>query len=248
MKLLIIIFLLIPFRCFSSISESCLNKLPESEIIQFINEVPGSGPGNVSCDDKPNEECICFDGHNLKITKMESVSGYDAGPPIYSKKENEKDCEDRQACELLRDSLCVGLDGYEFFYAENTSSPGFNAYCAKVTGYETIPVVRKVLSVDDEKLAIQNDKDSEKESIYSALLDSKKGERIIALFRILNKKKNLSMNQRKQILGNPNIKAIIDALSAGVLDIAADLISNYQADGVMITESDKARMLEEIAK
>jgi hypothetical protein len=59
----------------------------------------------------------------------------------------------------------------------------------------------------------------------------------------LNDQKNLNESQKAQILSNSSIQQIIQVLSIGNIDLAKNLINAYQADGTLITNDDKQKMI-----
>jgi hypothetical protein len=69
----------------------------------------------------------------------------------------------------------------------------------------------------------------------------------LAVFKVKVKEKALTTNQIAQIFSDPAIQKIISTLSTGSLPLAAMLIAAYPADGVIITEEDKAAVLSAIA-
>jgi hypothetical protein len=70
------------------------------------------------------------------------------------------------------------------------------------------------------------------------------GKRVKARVSVINAKKGLKKAQRKQLINN--FKAIIPLLDAGSLDIAKDEISAVVADGTLVTEEDKLKIIAEI--
>lgn len=163
---------------------ACKDMAPISEVNKYLSNPNASH--EFACEQKPQEECLCFDG--LKSWETAEVQ--------------------------------FDLDG------------------------------NKVVGNNQEKLVLFNaskdSKDQKEKDIQRMMASSDKGKRIIAYFRVRNEQKNLSKTQRKQLLGSPNIKSIMDALGAGSLDIAKDLIQAYAADGVLVTEADKQALLNEI--
>lgn len=146
---------------------------------------------------------------------------------------------------------CLGIESCRLLLASkaclNNQSPFISddykfVYCMDKSGKE-IAVdqdlkTRRDLEVLDSQLY-------EKE-IAEMEAEINKGKRVVALFKVLNNKKNLTKSQRKQQLGNASIKAIMEALGAGSLPIAAELIQNYVPDGLLVTEQDKISLLKEL--
>jgi len=97
-----------------------------------------------------------------------------------------------------------------------------------------------VLDITAEKL--------QEAKVSEAVVEMQKGASILAKFRAMNKMKNLTKQQKKAIRSNPAIKQIMEALSVGDIEDAKDLVLAFVPDGSLITESDKALILEEINK
>jgi hypothetical protein len=70
-----------------------------------------------------------------------------------------------------------------------------------------------------------------------------KGIKAIATFKVQVKKKGLSQTQIAQLFSNSEINKIIGTLSTGSIPLAIALINSYQADGVIVTEEDKAAVI-----
>jgi hypothetical protein len=84
--------------------------------------------------------------------------------------------------------------------------------------------------------------------VSEAFAEMQKGANILAKFRAMNKLKSLTKQQKKAIRSNPVVKEIIEALSVGDIEDAKDLVEAFVPDGSLITENDKAIILEEINK
>jgi hypothetical protein len=78
-------------------------------------------------------------------------------------------------------------------------------------------------------------------SQYRAQIE--KGVSTIAYFRFLNDQKNLNESQKAQILSDSSIQQIIQVLSIGNIDLAKSLINAYQADGTLVTNEDKQKII-----
>lgn len=143
MKYLILILLLV----ISNTALPCNNWISASELEKALNLTPNAKAGCLE-----GEECYCYDTADFRFSDLqdEIVNG----DPIYSSKERELDCADKEVCESLRPHLCADLQGYEFFYAENLILPGYEAYCTKLLGYEQVKTGKKVLKDNPEKKAL----------------------------------------------------------------------------------------------
>ena len=73
--------------------------------------------------------------------------------------------------------------------------------------------------------------------------DIQKGQRAIAFFRLLNDKKGLNKTQKKQALANVTLQSITQLLSLGKLPDAVEMINAIEADGKIVTEEDKKKMV-----
>jgi hypothetical protein len=174
----------------------------------------------------------------------------DHSKPQWSAKQNEVSCEDEAACEALRADHCSSLEGYEFFYAENLILPGYEAYCSKFLGYEKKLTGLKVLQKNDAKLAAYNSQKIAKANLEAALGQAKKlrecGERVMGLMLVRNQPKGLTTAQVKQLVaGYKDIKALLES---GSLVSAKEEILAVNADGVLVTEADKAALAAEVDK
>lgn len=193
---------------------ACRNQVPESEADRYMAAAPNGVPGLYSCEEKPLEECICFDGLiSWEVAEKQDV--FVDGSPIYS-----MNCpKSTEGCEPI--------------------------------GYEQIKAGRKIGN-SSEKLAAYMEKkisdDAMEKDIKIAQDEARKGQRLIALFRVLNKRKNLSKAQKKQLLGDAKIQAILNSLSVGSLPEAIDMIDALVPDGVIITDNDKQTILREANK
>jgi hypothetical protein len=88
----------------------------------------------------------------------------------------------------------------------------------------------------------------EQQAKFQAAMDEiAKGIKGIAVFKVKVKDKQLTSSQIAQLFASSEIKTIIETLSTGSLPLAAYLISNYPADGVIVTEEDKQAVLQAIS-
>jgi hypothetical protein len=84
-------------------------------------------------------------------------------------------------------------------------------------------------------------------AVEAAQAEIAKGMRGIAVFKVKVKEKGLNTSQIAQIFSDSAIQKIISTLSSGSLPLAALLIAAYQADGIIVTEEDKAAVIAAIA-
>jgi hypothetical protein len=85
------------------------------------------------------------------------------------------------------------------------------------------------------------------QSVQAAQSEIAKGMKGLAVFKVKVKEKALNTVQIAQIFSDPAIQKIISTLSTGSLPLAALLIAAYEADGIIVTEEDKAAVLAAIA-
>ena len=84
-------------------------------------------------------------------------------------------------------------------------------------------------------------------AVEAAQAEIAKGMKGIAVFKVKVKEKGLNTSQIAQIFSDSAIQKIIATLSSGSLPLAALLIAAYQADGIIVTEEDKAAVIAAIA-
>jgi hypothetical protein len=84
-------------------------------------------------------------------------------------------------------------------------------------------------------------------AVESAQAEIAKGMKGLAVFKVKVKEKGLNTNQIASIFASPEIQKIISTLSTGSLPLASLLIAAYQADGIIVTEEDKAAVIAAIA-
>jgi len=83
----------------------------------------------------------------------------------------------------------------------------------------------------------------EVEESQSYIVDIEKGQRAIAFFRLLNDKKGLTSEQKLQAVSNPSLQAVLQMLLIGKLPEAISMIEAIEADGVIVTETDKLKLI-----
>lgn len=141
---------------------SCENFLPKSQL-ELIASGVDLGDKVKFCKDLPKEECICYEGIDLRFIKLEKETVL---VPIYSK-DLEQPCKSEDECyEALKTLDCSKLnsgDGAingEIEIKEDEGwFPIFNkesmsVYCAKKTGEELKETGKNILVDDEEKKVI----------------------------------------------------------------------------------------------
>lgn len=220
----------------------CKLGIPEREVARFL--APPVVGHYLKCEDYPQEQCHCVE--NIDPWSAELVDEVVDGSPIYSK-HDVSSCSDQADC----DSKFVSLVCADNANEKIKNYDQMEVYCAHLEGYEQVLTGKKALAVSQVKRAAREAsvaaQKQREEDIQVALKEASKGQRVMALFRVLNKKKNLTGLQKKALLSDTNIKSIMDALDAGSLDVAGSLINAYVADGVLVTEQDKQTLLQELS-
>lgn len=220
-----IVLFLISFSIFA-------NTIPISEVVKAISMEPNAG--SVSCEQKPEEECLSYSGIDWNYAELIDNEVID-----YISKLNETSCSDIADCDAK--FITASCDP---FYEKIKNYDLLQVYC-----------VKNIMKIDGKKL-VEN---AEKKAAYEAAQASKKqleielaqvqkardcGSRAINVMSLRNAKKGLSKEQRKQILTiYEDIKNMLDV---GSLDNAKDAINSATADGILITEADKSSMIESI--
>jgi hypothetical protein len=84
---------------------------------------------------------------------------------------------------------------------------------------------------------------AEQAALQQAQEEISKGIKAIAVFKVQVKKKGLSQSQIAELFSSSEINKIIGTLSTGSIPLAIHLINNYQSDGVIVTDEDKAAVI-----
>jgi hypothetical protein len=114
------------FLFLSTPAFACLNKVPKSEAVRYIDaaNIGQSVPGGASCEEKPDEPCLCFD--EIDGWDVARVSADESGADVLvndpakvaakaARVKAEKDAQDvtvksyRDAIERLKDG-CPAID------------------------------------------------------------------------------------------------------------------------------------------
>lgn len=118
--------------------------IPLDQSSLFIsNSEYTSYSSQVECEKLSMNECLKIKGidPNYSELKEEIVNG----DPIYSPKLNIIECGEDQCKELELSGHCKDFPDYQFFYAKTSIGLGYEAYCAKVTGYEQVNTGKHIL-------------------------------------------------------------------------------------------------------
>jgi hypothetical protein len=191
MKYLVLLLLsLIPLNSFA-------NRVPLSEAQRYIDAAPNGVAGLYTCEDKKDEQCLEF-SHIEKWEYAEFIDNYENGKPIYSPRKNETACEAKESCELLRTNLCK--EDELFFYAENLILSGYEAYCAKLEGYEQVLNGKKLVNSPTKKAA------------YEAAIKAKEDVEKVKVLEKETKKNELKETDFSKVSTIAQLKALVQKL------------------------------------
>lgn len=234
-KTILIILSLLSFNVFA-----CKNKIPLSDAIKAI-AMDGSATG-VSCKDRPEEQCLCFEGVAWEYYDLVDNMVADKENPIYSKSETEScvniaDCDAKHAAKVCSDSEETPIKNYD----------QLEVYCSKLTGYPQIAQGKKFQLNQAKKDAYEANK-AAKQAQEAAFAQAEKsmkcGKRVQQLLLVRNASKGLTKGQIKQLV--KDYADIKDLLDSGSLESAKEEILAVTADGTRITEDDKTAMAAEL--
>lgn len=233
------IILIILFFSFQNVF-SCQNFLPLSEVVKAVNL--DAGAGSVTCEQLPQEQCLCYEGINWHTAEIVDNQVDDLTKPLYSKNEVEE-CSGEADCQAkLSAKECAHQDETAFTDAEFTE-----VWCSRLTGYEQ-KIEGKKLQTSSSKLATytatQEAAKQKELGIQAAIKAMKCGERVKALLVVRNASKGLTKPQIKQM--NQAYAEIKDLLETGSLETAKDDMIAVEADGTLITEADKTALVAEL--
>lgn len=218
---------------------ACMNYIPASSAIHYMNN-PGAPGIAKTCQDLPNEECLCFDNISWETAELIDNMVDDTSNPIRNKtdvqacvKENpEPDTQDLLCDELIKNKVC---DGDAFINATYTE-----VYCSKITGYPQINQGKKLVESQvkkDAKIA----KDLAEKDIADKIAKGHKAravcEQVLDLISGYNLERNLTIEQitqMQQVFSN-----IEFALRSGRPTMAKGLIQSMSVDGTIVTQDMK---------
>lgn len=181
MKFLILLFIS------TSVFADCLNKLPESEIVKYINATDAIVGSGITCADRPQEKCICFDGvdewgglvienemiNDLDRPKFDKIDVQSCNTIEVLNPDNTVSL-DPNHCSIKREVLVCSKPDYD----KEINLQNLEVYCIKQIGFFKKPSGEKILSEDKVKMkAIRDAKKAEKDA-DKALKDAKKAAKI----------------------------------------------------------------------
>jgi nitric oxide reductase large subunit len=123
-------------------------------------------------------------------------------------------------------------------------------YCTRLIGYRKKKTFSLVLNQSKQNAILEEIEQAKQQEseIQAAIAEIDKGKRALALFKVLNQKKGLTPQQRGKLLSDSKIKDILDALNTGSIPVAVALINSFPADGILVTEQDKQKLISELQK
>jgi len=208
---------------------ACKLSIPERDVSRFLNP-PVSGH-YLKCEDYPEDKCHCVE--NVDPWSAELIDNMVVD---FIRKENAVSCLDEADC-LAKEAAQVCTLGKVI----RTES---EVYCAV-----------EVLKADGKKIVVSEQKKAAREAaaaikaaqdaaLASAMNAMDCGKSAQAAMLVRNASKNLTTAQVKQIVAAyAPIKGLLDT---GSLQSAVEEIQAIQADGVLVTESDKEAIIAHI--
>jgi hypothetical protein len=186
-------------------------------------------------------DCLCYDTVDWRAAEI--VDNYVNGTPIYTIN-SQVSCLDEADCKLKQSELvCDEV----FVSAYRLDNP--QAYCFRLDGYEQV-LSGKKLQNNSTKLAQALAQEAARAQLEAGIQVAQRlracGERVMALMLVRNQPKNLTTAQVKQLVSSyAGIKGLLES---GSLNSAKEEIQAAVADGVLITNADKAALSAEIDK
>jgi hypothetical protein len=198
---------------------------------------------------KTGEQCfdvgVSPEAVKLGYYSIENEMIDDHSAPIWGSRSMVEACSGESDCQakaLAKE--CTG--GREPFYNAEYSE----TWCNKIVGYEKIASGRKTFSIDQAALQSYKNIEYSKAQLEAGIQMAQRlqncGERVMALMLVRNQPKKLSTGQVKQLVAvYSNIKELLES---GSLLSAKEEIQSVSADGVLVTENDKAALTQELDK
>lgn len=207
-------------------AQACQLSIPESYVPTFLNP-PVSGH-YMKCEEKPEEKCFCVDSVDPWSSELVDNEVID-----YISKLNETSCSDIADCDAK--FITASCDP---FYEKINNYDLLQVYCVK----NIIKIDGKKLAESPSKKAAYEAAKASEASFQAAMNTARKsqacGKDAMAYLLVRNASKGLSNAQKKALVNNfADIKGLLET---GSLDAAKSEISSASADGVIVTEADKA--------
>lgn len=221
MKMIFLFLILFSFNSFAGyVAGSKINVCDRTDYID-----------TVLCQESEGEACykVPEDSGECGIFKLKDIYG--------TTKFDEESCSGKTVCELLLTEKVCGVGRWPLIDAEYTE-----VYCVEVVGKEMV--------ID---VAVKTQKDAQKaqakaleDAIQIAQNLRQCGERVVALMLVRNQPKNLTTAQVKSLVAT--YSPIKELLESGSLVSAKEEINAVAADGLLVTNGDKAALTAEINK
>lgn len=207
----------------------CKNKLPLSEAQKAINLEAGAG--KFKCKDKPDEQCICYDGINWHGAELVDRYVDDYDNPIKEKQEIEE-CDGEADCQ---EKLALKTCEEAYYNKEFTE-----VWCSVITGYEQKiegkNLVNNQTKIDAYELA-QAQKAQAQMAVQLARSLRQCGENLIDQIAARNVSKQLSA---AQVIEQMTTYELVDrTLSKGAMESALMEVNKITPDGIIVTQEDK---------
>jgi len=196
------------------------------------------------CERISNEPCFDLGVYPSSIYSEVDIEVDDTLKPIHSKNEVEsclsiEDCDSKHALKTCLDPLESSIKNYDLL----------QVYCSKFLSYDKKLI--KSIALDAVKLSAYQAEQTTKAALQvkeSAIAYAQKlmacGNKVLAYMLVRNQPKLLTTTQVDQLV--QTYAPIKGLLETGSLNTAKEKIAAVVADGVVVTESDKAALISEI--
>lgn len=235
MKSLILITILFSNLAFAE------NWLNHSKILSASKEAYSL---KADCEKNSQEKCFDLGEYPSSIYSEIDIEVDDETKPNYSKSEIEscvsiEDCDLKHASKVCSDSLEYSIKNYDLL----------QVYCSKFLSYDKKLI--KSIALDAVKLSAYQVEQTTKATLQAkeaAISYAQKlmacGNKVVAYMLVRNQPKALTTTQVDQLV--QTYAPIKSLLETGSLNTAKEKIAAVVADGVVVTESDKAALISEI--
>lgn len=235
MKYLILITLLFSNLCFAE------NWLNHSKILQASKEAYSL---EKDCERISNEKCFDLGEYPSSVYSEIDLEVDDETKSNYSKSEVQA-CADSAACDLIH-STKVCLDAQEYSIKNYEL---LQVYCSKFLSFDkklikSIALDASKLSAYQAELATKATLQAKEAAIAYAQKLMACGNKVVAYMLVRNQPKALTTSQVDSLV--QTYAPIKGLLETGSLTTAKEKILAVVADGVVVTEADKAALIAEI--
>lgn len=196
------------------------------------------------CERISGEECFDLGDYPSSIYSEVDIEGDDETKPNYSKSEIESclsiaDCDSKHALKTCLDPLEYSIKNYDLL----------QVYCSKFLSYDKKLI--KSIALDSAKLSAYQAEQTTKATLQAkeaAISYAQKlmacGNKVVAYMLVRNQPKALTTSQVDTLV--QTYAPIKGLLETGSLTTAKEKIAAVVADGVVVTEADKAALIAEI--